>query len=131
LPFFIGMNRSGVKVTGDKVDEELELSRDTADSQRMNVRSDMPEDALEVVIARLDKAMGRVEDVARSMRNRVHKAEAAASEARDADVERANPPEAPEQAPGREAALQEAAQMASDTLDVAIADLRDLMAEEA
>ncbi|MDF1769348.1 DUF4164 family protein [Maricaulis sp.] len=97
----------------------------------MNVRSDMPEDALEVVIARLDKAMGRVEDVARSMRNRVHKAEAAAIEARDADVDRANLAEALDQARGREAALQEAAQMASDTLDVAIADLRDLMAEEA
>ncbi|MFY0636547.1 DUF4164 family protein [Maricaulis maris] len=96
----------------------------------MNVRSDMPEDVLDAVIARLDKAMGRVEGAARSMRNRVHTAEAAAIEARDADVDRANLAEALDQARGREAVLQDAAQIASDTLDVAIADLRDLMAEE-
>ncbi len=93
----------------------------------MNVRSDMPEDALEVVVARLDRAMGRVESVARTMRARVRKAEAAAVEARDADVDRANLAEALDEARGREAALQEAAQAASDALDGAITDLRGLL----
>ncbi|WP_291841573.1 DUF4164 family protein [Maricaulis sp.] len=91
------------------------------------MRSDMPEDALEVVVARLDRAMGRVESVARTMRARVRKAEAAAVEARDADVDRANLAEALDEARGREAALQEAAQAASDALDGAITDLRGLL----
>jgi Domain of unknown function (DUF4164) len=95
----------------------------------MNVRPDTPHDALEAVIARLDTAMGFVEDVARSMRTRVQRAEMAAMEARDADVDRANLAEALDGARGREAALQEAAQAASDALDTAIADLRDLMVE--
>ena len=96
----------------------------------MNVRPDMPEDALEAVIARLDGAMTRVEGAARSMRTRVKRAELAAIEARDSDVDRAHLAEALDQARGREAALQEAAQFASDTLDGAIAELRDLLLEE-
>jgi len=95
----------------------------------MNVPADMPDDALEVVIARLDAAMGRVEGVARAMRARVHRAEAAAIEARDADADRANLAEALDVARGREATLQDAAQFASDTLDGAILELRDLLAE--
>lgn len=124
------MNRMGVKVAGDKLEEELELWRDTADFERMNVRADMPEDALEAVVVRLDSAMSRVEGVARSMRERVRLAEAAAIEARDADVDRANLAEALDQARGREAVLQDAAQAASDALDTAITDLRDLLTEE-
>lgn len=124
------MKRSGVNVTGDEVDEELELCRDAADFGRMNVRADMPEDALEAVVARLDAAMSRVEGVAQTMRERVRRAESAAVEARDADVDRANLAEALDQARGREAVLQDAAQAASDTLDVAITDLRDLLTEE-
>jgi Domain of unknown function (DUF4164) len=119
-----------LNAAGDKVDQELELCRDTVESQRMNVRPDMPEDALEAVIARLDGAMTRVEGAARSMRTRVKRAELAAIEARDADVDRAHLAEALDQARGREAALQEAAQFASDTLDGAIAELRDLLLEE-
>lgn len=119
-----------LNAAGDKVDQELELCRDTVESQRMNVRPDMPEDALEAVIARLDGAMTRVEGAARSMRTRVKRAELAAIEARDSDVDRAHLAEALDQARGREAALQEAAQFASDTLDGAIAELRDLLLEE-
>ncbi|WP_304073497.1 DUF4164 family protein [Maricaulis maris] len=96
----------------------------------MNVRADMPEDALEAVVARLDTAMSRVEGVARSMRERVRRAEAAAIEARDADVDRANLADALDQARGREAVLQDAAQAASDALDTAITDLRDFLTEE-
>ncbi|OLF71746.1 hypothetical protein AWH62_11445 [Maricaulis sp. W15] len=129
-PLFTVMNRSGVKVTGGEVEEELELWADAADSGRMNVRSDMPEDALEVVLSRLDNAMGRVEGVARTMRARVRKAEIAAVEARDADVDRANLAEALDEARGREAVLQDAAQSASDALDSAISDLRGLLTEE-
>ena len=96
----------------------------------MNVRADMPEDALEAVVARLDTAMSRVEGVARSMRERVRRAETAAVEARDADVDRANLADALDQARGREAVLQDAAQAASDALDTAITDLRDFLTEE-
>ena len=124
------MKRPELNAAGDKVDQELELCRDTVESQRMNVRPDMPEDALEAVIARLDGAMTRVEGAARSMRTRVKRAELAAIEARDADVDRAHLAEALDQARGRETALQEAAQFASDTLDGAMAELRDLLLEE-
>ena len=129
-PLFTDMKRPELNAAGDKVDQELELCRDTVESHRMNVRPDMPEDALEAVIARLDGAMTRVEGAARSMRTRVKRAELAAIEARDADVDRAHLAEALDQARGREAALQEAAQFASDTLDGAIAELRDLLLEE-
>ena len=95
----------------------------------MNVRSDMPDDALGAVVARLDRAMGRVEGVARAMSIRGRQAEAAAIEARDADVDRAKLAEALDEARGREAALQDAAQAASDALDTAIADLRGLLSE--
>ena len=129
-PLFTAMKRPELNAAGDKVDQELELCRDTVESQRMNVRPDMPEDALEAVIARLDGAMTRVEGAARSMRTRVKRAELAAIEARDADVDRAHLAEALDQARGRETALQEAAQFASDRLDGAIAELRDLLLEE-
>jgi Domain of unknown function (DUF4164) len=129
-PLFTDMKRPELNAAGDKVDQELELCRDTVESQRMNVRPDMPEDALEAVIARLDGAMTRVEGAARAMRTRVKRAELAAIEARDADADRAHLAETLDQARGREAALQEAAQFASDTLDGAIAELRDLLLEE-
>ncbi len=96
----------------------------------MNVRPDMPEDAIEAMVARLDAAMSRVEGAGRAMRTRVERAERAAMEARDSDADRANLAEALDQARGREALLQEAAQTASDALDGAIEDLRKLMAEE-
>ncbi|BDX00661.1 DUF4164 family protein [Maricaulis maris] len=129
-PLFTAMKGYELNAAGDEVDQELELCRDTVDSQRMNVRPDMPEDALEAVIARLDGAMTRVEGAARSMRSRVKRAELAAIEARDADVDRAHLAEALDEARGREAALQEAAQFASDALDGAITELRDLLRGE-
>jgi Domain of unknown function (DUF4164) len=129
-PLFTDMKRPELNAAGDKVDQELELCRDTVESHRMNVRPDMPEDALEAVIARLDGAMTRVEGAARAMRTRVKRAELAAIEVRDADADRAHLAETLDQARGREAALQEAAQFASDTLDGAIAELRDLLLEE-
>jgi len=131
IPSFLGcMKGLRVKAAGDNLDEELELCADTDDSRRMNVRPDMPEDAIEAMVARLDAAMSRVEGAGRAMRTRVERAERAAMEARDSDADRANLAEALDQARGREALLQEAAQTASDALDGAIEDLRKLMAEE-
>ena len=95
----------------------------------MNVRSDVPPDPLKTAVARLDGAMTRVESVARRMRQRVEQAESSAEEARNADVDRARLAEALDAARGREAALQEAAEAASDALDRAITDLRDMAGE--
>ena len=96
----------------------------------MNVRPDAQADPLVAAVARLDGAMGRVEQVARRMRQRVARAEAEAEQSRDADGDRARLAEELDIARGREAALQDAVQAASDALDGAIEELRDLAREE-
>lgn len=96
----------------------------------MNVRSELPPDPLQEAVARLDGAMTRVERVAGRMRARVERAETAADQARNADDDRARLAEALDEARGREAALHQAAQDASDALDRAIEELRILAAEE-
>jgi ABC-type transporter Mla subunit MlaD len=96
----------------------------------MNVRPDVPEDPLKDAVARLDGAMSRVERVAGRMRARVERAEAAVDLARNADDDRARLAEALDLARGREAALQDAAQNASEALDRAISELRRMAGEE-
>jgi ABC-type transporter Mla subunit MlaD len=97
----------------------------------MNVRSELPSDPLQEAVARLDGAMTRVERVAGRMRARVERAETAADQARNADDDRARLAEALDVSRGREAALHQAAQEASDALDRAIEELRTLAADEA
>ena len=96
----------------------------------MNVRSELPSDPLKEAVARLDGAMTRVERVAGRMRARVERAETAADQARKTDDDRARLAEALDSARGREVALQEAAQAASDALDRAIGELRDMVGED-
>lgn len=96
----------------------------------MNVRPEVPADPLKDAVARLDGAMSRVERVTGRMRARVEHAEAAVDQARNADDDRARLAEALDLARGREAALHEAAQDASEALDRAIAELRHMASEE-
>ncbi|WP_203293850.1 DUF4164 family protein [Maricaulis parjimensis] len=97
----------------------------------MNVRSDVTEDPLQAAISRLDGAMSRVEGLAGQLRARAERAELEAAQSRDADDDRSRLAAALDEAQGREAALQEAAQDASDALDRAIGDLRLMMEAEA
>jgi uncharacterized membrane protein YccC len=96
----------------------------------MNVRPEVPDSPIDAAVARLDGAMARVERVAGRMRARVERAEAEADQSRNADDDRARLAEALDVARGREAALQDAAQEASDALDRAIGELRAIAGEE-
>jgi len=96
----------------------------------MTVQSDTPDATLLAAIKRLDGAMSRVEGMTSQLRNRAEKAEKVASQAIEADVDRARLAEALDTARGKEAVLQVAAQDASDALDRAIDDLRVVVDEE-
>lgn len=115
----------------DEVERLLELWGNAVDSMRMNVRSDVSEDPLQAAISRLDGALSRVEGVAGQLRARAERAELEAAQSRDADDDRSRLAAALDEVQGRETALHEAAQEASDALDRAIRELRVMMQEEA
>lgn len=120
----------GVNAAGDNLHELLELWADTPDSMRMNVRTDASEDPVTLAAGRLNDAMSRIEGVTSRLRARAEAAEATASDARNADDDRARLAEALDVARSRESELQMAAQQASEALDRAIDDLRVMLDEE-
>ena len=130
-PSFTGFIVRRVRHSVDEVQSLLELWGNAVDSMRMNVRSDVSEDPLQAAITRLDGAMSRVEGLAGHLRARAERAELEAAQSRDADDDRSRLAAALDEAQGREAALHQAAQEASDALDRAIGDLRLMMQEEA
>jgi hypothetical protein len=96
----------------------------------MNVRAGAIDDPLLAAVERLDGAMSRIEGLTTRLRARAERAESDVDEARNSDVDRARLAEALDAARGRESDLQLAAQGASDALDQAIGELRDMMAQE-
>ncbi|WP_300530363.1 DUF4164 family protein [Maricaulis sp.] len=88
------------------------------------------DDPLDRAVARLDGAMTRIERMTLRLRQRAESSQAAASIQIDYDQDRQRLAEALDASKAREAALEEAAQHASDALDRAIDDLRQYAAGE-
>lgn len=87
-------------------------------------------DTLVMALSRFDGAMTRVEGLASKLVDRVERAESAIGDSADADMDRARLAEALDHAKSREADLQMAAEEAAQALDLAIEDLRTMVAEE-
>lgn len=96
----------------------------------MTMRSNSADDPLLAAVTRLNGALARIEGQAKKLRGRVERAETAALGARDSDDDRARLADALDTTRAREAALQQAAQHASDALDRAIGELRLMVEEE-